>query len=60
MMDKKNFNLNNPALAMVSRVQSQQAGLGVQSADAAKTKKIGIVAFEGVFTIKFRKMRVAD
>lgn len=40
MMDKKNFNLNNPALAMVNRVQSQQAGLGVQSADVVKTKKV--------------------
>ena len=39
-MDKKNFNLNNPALAMVNRVQSQQAGLGVQSADVVKTKKV--------------------
>ena len=41
MMDKKNISLNNPALAMVSRVQSQQAGLGVQRVDAVKTKMVG-------------------
>ena len=40
-MDKKNVSLNNPALAMVSRVQSQQAGLGVQRVDAVKTKMVG-------------------
>jgi len=40
-VDKKNVSLNNPALVMVNRVQSQQAGLGVQSADAAKTKRVG-------------------
>ena len=40
-MDKKNISLNNPALAMVSRVQSQQAGLGVQRVDAVKTKMVG-------------------
>lgn len=42
MMDKKNISLNNPALAMVSRVQSQQAGLGTKSADVVETKKVGL------------------
>ena len=41
-MDKKNISLNNPALAMVSRVQSQQAGLGTKSADVVETKKVGL------------------
>ena len=36
MMDKKNIIINNPALAMVTRVQNQQAGLGIQNVGAGK------------------------